>query len=377
MPDQPMRTVVEEPSRTSPARPPAVEPAPHPEREGLGMRGFARFLSPRNISAIYVFVAFLILFTIWIPSTFWTTTTWRSLLQTQAITALVAVGLVLPLAAGVFDLSVGTAVGAGSMLVSWFLVTKGIAVVPAVLLTVVAGIVIGLANGLLVVKARIDSFIATLGVSSVLAALVLSLSGGEQIIGLGTSFQAIAGSQLFGITYPVYMLLIISFVAWYALERTPAGRRVYATGENSEAARLAGVRTARIVVGALIVSATVAAFGGLLQASSLGTGDPTVGPDYLLPAFSAAFLGSTQFRGGRFNVWGTVVSVYVLATGVKGLQLAGAPIWLPQLFNGVALLVAVWLTKYQRRAGAQSSIRRLLRRGRPDAEEPTVTPAAG
>jgi ribose transport system permease protein len=309
-----------------------------------------------------VFVAFLILFTIWVPDTFWTTTTWRSLLQTQAITALVAVGLVLPLAAGVFDLSVGTAVGVGIMLISWVLVTKGIAVVPAVLLTVVAGIVIGLANGLLVVKARIDSFIATLGVSSVLSALILSLSGGEQIIGLGTSFQSIAGNQLFGITYPVYMLLIISFVAWYALERTPAGRRVYATGENSEAARLAGVRTSRIVVAALIVSATVAAFGGLLQASSLGTGDPTVGPDYLLPAFSAAFLGSTQFRGGRFNVWGTVVSVYVLATGVKGLQLAGAPIWLPSLFNGVALLVAVGATKYTRRSRATGRRRRI--RGR-------------
>jgi ribose transport system permease protein len=91
----------------------------------------------------------------------------------------------------------------------------------------------------------------------------------------------------------------------------------------------------------------------VLVTSSLGVGDPTIGPAYLLPAFSAAFLGSTQLRGGRFNVWGTVIAVYVLATGVKGLQLAGAPIWIPDLFNGVA--------KYQGTSHRAKSVRRLFR----------------
>src|ERR1700712_6085208 len=85
-----------------------------------------------------------------------------------------------------------------------------------------------------------------------------------------------------------------------------------------------------------------------MLSASLGTGDPTPGPASLLPAFSAVFLGSTQFRGGRFNVWGTVVAVFVLATGVKGLQLAGAPVWIPELFNGAALLIAVGLANYER-----------------------------
>jgi ribose transport system permease protein len=85
-----------------------------------------------------------------------------------------------------------------------------------------------------------------------------------------------------------------------------------------------------------------------------------VGPSYLLPTFSAAFLGSTQFRGGRFNVWGTVIAVYVLATGVKGLQLAGAPLWIPDLFNGVALIIAVGLAKYQRTARRASAVSRMI-----------------
>ena len=133
----------------------------------------------------------------------------------------------------------------------------------------------------------------------------------------------------------------LAIVVWYVLECTPVGRRIYATGGNIEAARLAGIRTPLVIVAALAACGAIAATSGVLVSSQLGVGDPTIGPPYLLPAFSAAFLGSTQFRDGRFNVWGTVVAVYVLASGVKGLQLAGAPVWIPDLFNGLALLLAV------------------------------------
>jgi ribose transport system permease protein len=129
------------------------------------------------------------------------------------------------------------------------------------------------------------------------------------------------------------------------MENTPVGRQVYATGGNEAAAVLAGVNTRLVRVLALVCCGTIASLVGVLLASRLGTGDPTIGPSYLLPAFSAVFLGSTQFKAGRFNVWGTVVAVYVLAVGVTGLQLAGAPVWIPQFFNGAALLLAVALAK--------------------------------
>jgi ribose transport system permease protein len=211
------------------------------------------------------------------------------------------------------------------------------------------------------VKARIDSFIATLGMSSILLAMIAWVSSSQQILGLSSSFQKLGTTDIFGLTLPVYLMLAIALVTWYVLECTPIGRHVYATGGNTEAARLAGVRTSAVVVVALVACGAIAAFSGLLVSSALGTGDPTIGPAYLLPAFSAAFLGSTQFRGGRFNVWGTVLAVYVLATGVKGLQLAGAPIWIPDLFNGVALLLAVGLARYQGTARRSAAVRRLLR----------------
>ncbi len=328
-------------------------------------RSIARALSFKNISAIYVFILLFIVFSLWVPTTFLRPQTWSALLDSQAVTAVVAIGLVVALSAGAFDLAIGAEVGFGSITLAWLLVRVGVPEVPALILAVGAGAIVGLVNGLLVVRARIDSFIATLGMSSILLALIAWVSNSQQILGLPQSLVTIGLTKIGGITLPVFVMLAVALLVWYLLEKTPLGRRVYATGGNIDAARLAGINVSAVVVGALVVCGAVSSLGGVMISSRLGTGDPTLGPSYLLPAFSAAFLGSTQFKGGRFNVWGTVVAVYVLATGVLGLQLAGAPIWIPDLFNGLALLIAVGLAKFQGRTSSHTSaIRRFLRMDR-------------
>jgi ribose transport system permease protein len=221
---------------------------------------------------------------------------------------------------------------------------------------------------------RIDSFIATLGVSSVLGAVTDWVSGNQQILNLGSGFSGLATRSVGGITLPVWFMLFVAVAIWYVLERTPIGRRVYATGGNPEAARLAGVRTPLVVAASLGVCGLLAASAGVLQSSSTAAGDPTIGPGFLLPAFAAAFLGSTQFKAGRYNVWGTVIAVYVLATGVTGLQLSGAPVWIPQLFDGGALLLAVGMASRQGGPNPLDALRRVrLRRPAPGA--PAVSPA--
>ena len=310
--------------------------------------GVRRACSFRNAAALYLFLLLFVVFALWVPDTFLTWGTWRSLLSDQAITCLVAVGLVVPIAAGVIDLAVGAEVGLGSILIAWLLVDKGFGVPEAIVVSLVAGAAVGTLSWLMITRARIPGFIATLGVSSVLAAVTAWVSGSQQILGLSSGFSNLGNGQLFGLTYPFYIMIVVAAVLWYVLECTQIGRRVYATGGNPEAARLAGVRTSRVILFALVTCGVIAALGGLLQSAQLSTGDPTVGPGYLLPTIAAVFLGSTQFRGGRYNVWGTVVSAYVLATGVKGLQLAGAPIWIPDLFDGLALLLAVGLAAYRK-----------------------------
>jgi ribose transport system permease protein len=319
-------------------------------------------LSFRNISALYIFAALFVLFALWVPGTFLTTGVWRSLLANSALTALVAIAVTIPLSAGVFNLAVGTEVGTAAILAAWLLEKQGLGVVPAVVLTLVAGGVIGAASGALIVRAKIDSFIATLGMSSILLALIAWISGGQQILNLPSSFQSLATNELFGLAYPVWIMLAVGLVVWYVLQRTPTGRRLYATGGNINAARLAGVPTGRVIVLSLVSCGAIAALAGTLTSAQLAVGDPTVGPGYLLPAYAAAFLGSTQFHGGRYNVWGSVIAVLVLAVGVKGLQLAGAPVWIPDLFNGTALLLAVGMSKYQRTARRSAAVARILRR---------------
>lgn len=332
-----------------------------------------RALAFRNIAALYILVAMIAIFSVLAPETFPTVDTVRIVLNNQAITAILAIGLTIPLAAGAIDLSVGAQLGLGAIVVAWLLVYADLGVPVAVVLTLLVGAGVGLINGLLITRARISSFITTLGTSSVLLAAISWISKDAQILDLGERFQSLATKQVLTIPLSVYFMVLVATVVWYLLDRTHLGRAVYATGGNTEAARLSGVRTSTVIVLCLTACGVLAAFAGLLLSASVATGDPTVGPSLLLPAFAAAFLGSTQFRNGRFNVLGTVVAVYVLATGVKGLQLAGAPVWIPELFNGVALLVAVAANRRQssaQRPRAGGRIRGRLHRPRRRSTEP-------
>lgn len=359
-------------SHTGHAQPDAV---PNPQHlppssaaRSSSIAALRRSLSFRNVSVLYIFVLMFVIFGLWVPSTFLTWGVWRTLIDEQAITVIAAIGLTVTLAAGAVDLAVGAEVGFGAIIVAWLLVDHGVPIVPAIALSLVAGGLVGVVQGLLITKARIDSIIATLGVSSLLAAVIAWVSGSTQILNLPAGFQSLGVKQVLGLSLPVWIMLGLAAIVWYVTERTPVGRRLYATGGNTEAARLAGVNTSRVLIGAMVTCGVLAAIAGLLASAQVDTGDPTIGPGYLLPTFSAAFLGSTQFRGGRFNVWGTVAAAYTLAMGVKGLQLAGAPVWLPDLFNGAALLLAVGLAQWERTTARAAAVARLTRRRSKPAE---------
>lgn len=305
-----------------------------------------RYLSPKRISGIYVWAAVILFFSL-ATSTFFNSITLRTVATEQAVTAIAALGLTVALAAGVFDLSISAMIGLANIVVAEFMARDGIPIVPAILLTLAIGAAVGVVNGLLVVKARIDPFIATLGTQSILTAGILLTSGNENVLGIPPGFLKIATTEVLKIPLPVIYVVVLALVMWYVLEWTPIGRRLYATGGNREVARLAGVRTDAFVIGAFVCSGMIAAAAGVLVVATIGTGSSEVGPSYLLPCFAAGFLGATQFRPGRFNVWGTVLAVYLLATGVKGLVLMGAAEWVPDLFNGLALIIAVGLSGLQ------------------------------
>jgi ribose transport system permease protein len=301
--------------------------------------GFDRF------SGVYVWVALIIVFSLWIPSLFFQLDNAKTVLAFQAISAIVALGLIVPVASGAFDLTIAGTMTVSGCFTGWALLQHR-GVIFAVGGAFLIAVLIGLFNALVVVKFKVDSFIGTLGVSSILLAIAFMITGGGQQVlseeGYGP-FMEFARQQWFGVQASVYYAAVLAVIIWWALEYTPGGRYLYAVGGNPVAARLAGVKVGRVVTLSFVTSAVVSAFAGIVLLSTTATGTTDMGAAYLLPAFSAVFLGATQIRPGRVNVVGTLVAILLLATGVNGLQLAGAPSYVTQLFNGAALIVAMAL----------------------------------
>jgi ribose transport system permease protein len=303
-----------------------------------------------RFSLLYVWAIIIVVFIFWDPSTFPTHNTFLAISGDYAVTALVALALLPGMAAGVFDLSVGAMMGFAIVFMAWCESRLGWDVGLSLLATVLSAIVVGTVNAIVVTRFRVSSFIATLGMQSILLALMFWLSGDEEIAtGISGNLTDFGRSTGLYLPTPTVCMLVVAVLMWYVLERTPLGRRTYATGGNEMAARLTGIRTTRLKFGSLIVSAVIASLAGVLFLSIIGAASLDAGSPYLLPGFAAVFLGATQVKRGRANVVGTIIAVYVLATGVQGLQLVGGPFWVSYLFNGLALIIAVALAQMNQR----------------------------
>lgn len=339
---------------------PSTGATPFPLHRGR-LRRLVRALGPDRVSVLYLGGALLLVFAFWVPETFFRMSTVKSTLAEFSVVGIVTLGLVIALVAGAFDLSVGATLGLSAMVVATLL-PEGSQTSPmvAISLALAVGVCTGVVNGLLVAKMHINSLIATLGVSSVLSAIVVVVSDNLQRFGLSDSVTGLAGTGPFGIAWPVYYLLALGGGIWFMLQHTPAGRYLYATGGNPDAARLAGVRTERTVFLALLASAVLASVAGIVLAARINGATPTIGSAYLLPAFAAAFLGSTQISPGRHNVWGTMLAIGVLGFGTKGFDLGGVDFWVRDLFYGLALIFAISLATIQARVADRRRRRQAL-----------------
>ncbi len=328
---------------------PAVDDAAWKEqREGRRPRITGRTLEALALPIAWLFVC--VVFGYLRPDTFLSTANFASILASQAVLVCVALGLIIPLTAGDYDLSVASVVSLSAILVAVLNVNLGWPIPLAIAAAVSAGLLVGLINGMLVVLVGIDSLIATLGMGTFITGLVQWISGSNTISGISNDLvKPVIVWRFLGIPLEFYFAMIIAFIVWYVFTYTPVGRRLLVVGRGRDVARLSGIRVSTVRWGALAVSAFVASLGGILYAGTSGSAGPTSGLELLLPAFAAAFLGATSIRPGRFNAWGTVIAVYFLVTGITGLQLLGAESWVQDVFYGAALVLAVALSELVRR----------------------------
>ena len=331
-----------------------------PRHAWIDAVAFGRTLLVRY-GLLLVTIVLIVLFTFLLPSTFLTALTFRAILSDQSIVALVSLAQMIPLAANKFDLSVGYGIGLAHILSIGLQVQAGLPWQLAALLVCAIGLAVGIINGLLVEAAQIDSFIATLGTGSILYAISIAYTGGQQIVGqLPDGFTAINDMVFFGVPAPALYVLVLAVALWVGFEYLPIGRYIYAIGANPRAAQLVGIPKSRYVVFAFAASGLITAFAGVVLGAKLQIGQSNVGPPYLLPSFVGALLGSTAFRLARVNVWGTIVAVILLSIGIAGIEQLGSSFYVEPLFNGTTLLIAVGLagltSRRQKSAGVLAGL---------------------
>ena len=297
-------------------------------------------------SGLYLAAILIVVFSLLLPDTFATPDNARVIAGSAAIGGILTLAVAVSMAAGTFDISLAANM-TFSVCFLGKLLTSGLAWPLAVVLTVLVGAGIGGVNAFIITGLGVEPIIATLGMSSVLAALAMWVADGQTVLldQVGPAFTN-AGSAMIGtIPITVFYLAIVAALLWYMLQHTPFGRYIYAIGSNKQAAKLAGIKVKRVQATSLMITGSLAALAGVILSMQLGAASFGAGAPYLLPAFAATFLGSTQILPGRFNVLGTVVALYLLAIAVKGLQLQFPELpWIKDMVEGIVLLVAVSVT---------------------------------
>jgi ribose transport system permease protein len=284
------------------------------------------------------------------PSLFLTKGTFQTIFGSQEPLVFLALALVVVSCVGEFDLSVSSILGLSATLVPVLNVLHHVNLALAVLLALAAAGLVGLANGLIVVRLGVNPFVATLGMSTLLLGISLWASGLTTVGGLPRSFGTWAAEPVLSLPVSFFYGLIATAAIAYVTGRTALGRYMRFTGANREVARLAGVRTNRIRIGAFIFSGLLSGLGGIILVAAVGGFDPNSSINYLLPAFAAAFLSTALIVPGRFNPVGAFIAIYFLETGIIGLQLLGYSGWISDVFFGAALVIAVAVATGVRRA---------------------------
>ncbi len=305
----------------------------------------------RRYGTLIGFAIILIFFSVVLPDTFLTGRNWLNISQQMSMLIVVAVTMTIVMVMGDFDLSVGSMASLAGI-VAAILFTFGFPVWAAVGLALLVGLAGGALNGVLVSLIGILPFIATLATLTIFSGAAFLISGGRTIFGReipaafsgfargGLPLGTIAGQSLKLPNLTVVAVVVI-LIVWVLLEQTTFGRRLYAIGGNSEAARLSGVAVKRLRLIAFALTGLGAAVAGLMYASRVASANPTQGSGLMLNAIAAVFLGMTMSEEGEPRVHATVVGVLILGALDNGLTQMSVDSYVRDILVGVIILAAV------------------------------------
>ncbi|CAN5359518.1 ABC transporter permease [soil metagenome] len=304
-----------------------------------------RLLQGGTTLALILLVAFFFAMR---PDIFLTFTNVKNILFQVSILAIIAGAQTIVMVVGDFDLSLA-ATSSLSGAVAASLILAGVPLWVSILIALLVGLGIGIANGLLIAYLNLSAFVATLATMTSVVGLAYLVTAGTTLFSLGADFNRLGQGRLFGIPMPVYFAVVIAVILWAVLRFTTLGRRWHAIGGNVEVSRLSGVnvRLGRLL--AFSAAGLISAIGGILLAARLGSASAVQGSDNLMFSVAAVFLGMTVIRSGQANLGGTMVGVTIIGVMSNGLNILGVNSYVQQVVTGLIIIAAVTLSSIKTR----------------------------
>jgi len=276
-------------------------------------------------------------------------------LQQVMVVGVIAIGQTLVILTAGVDLSCGTVMALGGIVMTKFAVELGLPTPLAIVAGFGVTTLFGLINGLLVTRIKLPPFIVTLGTLNIAFAITQLYSSSQTVTDLPDAMNALGGTFTIGgtsIVYGVVVMLGLYALAWFVLRETASGRHVYAVGNNPEAARLTGIATPRVILGVYVIAGLLYGVAALLSVARTGVGDPNAGQTENLDAITAVVLGGTSLFGGRGAVLGSLVGALIVGVFRNGLTLMGVSSVYQILITGILVILAV-ATDQLSRSGAR------------------------
>lgn len=298
-----------------------------------------------KLGPLLALIVMIILVTI-LNSNFISPTNLLNLLRQVSTNALIAFGMTFVIITGGIDLSVGSTLALSSVLMAGT-IRAGFDPLIAMLLAAIVGLVLGSVNGLLITKGKMAPFIATLATMTVYRGLTLVYTEGNPITGIGDSFlfKFVGRGYLFGIPFPVVLMLISFALLFVLLHKMPFGRKTFTIGGNEKASFIAGIKNDRIKIGIYAISGLMASISGIIITSRLNSAQPTAGTSYEMDAIASVVLGGTSLSGGRGRLSGTLIGALIIGTLNNGMNLLGISSFYQQVVKGVVIVIAVLLDR--------------------------------
>ncbi|MBP1849336.1 ABC transporter permease [Rhizobium halophytocola] len=295
-------------------------------------------------------VALCVIFSVANPR-FMSIANFTNILQQVSVIAICAFGMTWVILLGEIDLSVGSIIAVAGM-VGAQCFAFGFGFVPAVLLTLIAGAILGLFNGVLTAKLLLPSFIVTVATMGIYRGMVSLPTNGAPAMILDDSWMALGANSFLGIPIIIWVVAVLFLFNHVLLSKTTFGRRAYLIGGNKEAAAYSGIKVDRMKISIFMLSGIMSAISGILLSSRLLSAQTNAGMSYELDAIAAAVLGGTSLAGGVGTMIGTVIGALIIGVMNNGMNMLSVPYFYQLIVKGLVILVAVWLDVRSKRTAS-------------------------